>query len=51
MLDANTKDAHLERIRRDGYSIVENAIEPDLVAGFSPSGNLTSFEALSDKRA
>ena len=33
MLDAKTKDAHLERIRRDGYTIVESAIEPDLVTG------------------
>lgn len=24
-------DAHIERVRRDGYTIVENAIEPDLV--------------------
>ena len=33
MLDAKTKDAHLDRIRRDGYTIVEDAIEPDFVAG------------------
>jgi ectoine hydroxylase-related dioxygenase (phytanoyl-CoA dioxygenase family) len=26
-------NAHLERIGRDGYSIIENAIEPDLVDG------------------
>ncbi len=31
MLDAKTVDAHLERIRREGYTIVENAIEPELV--------------------
>jgi len=37
VLDANTKDAHLERIRRDGYSIVENAIEPDR-GGLQPVG-------------
>jgi ectoine hydroxylase-related dioxygenase (phytanoyl-CoA dioxygenase family) len=31
MLDAVTVDRHLERIARDGYTIVEDAIEPDLV--------------------
>ncbi len=32
MLDAATIDAHVDRIARDGYTIVEDAIAPDLVA-------------------
>ncbi len=31
-MDAATIDGHLARIRRDGYTIIEDAIEPDLVA-------------------
>ena len=31
MLDAATLDAHAERIAREGYTVVENAIEADLV--------------------
>ncbi len=30
-MDAATRDKHVEAIRRDGYTIVENAIAPDLV--------------------
>ena len=30
-MDDKTRDAHVERVRRDGYTIVENAIEPALV--------------------
>ncbi len=33
MLQRPDIDAHLERLRRDGYTIVENAIEADLLAG------------------
>jgi ectoine hydroxylase-related dioxygenase (phytanoyl-CoA dioxygenase family) len=35
VLDAATVASHLERIRRDGFTIVEDAIEPDLVAGLA----------------
>jgi ectoine hydroxylase-related dioxygenase (phytanoyl-CoA dioxygenase family) len=31
MLDPGTLDAHADRIARDGFTIVENAIEPELV--------------------
>ena len=31
-MDATTCTAHVERIARDGYTIIENAIEPDFVA-------------------
>jgi ectoine hydroxylase-related dioxygenase (phytanoyl-CoA dioxygenase family) len=31
LLDSKTIQAHLERVQRDGYTIIENAIEPDLV--------------------
>ncbi len=31
MLEGRDIERHLERIRRDGYSIVENAIEPELI--------------------
>ena len=30
-MDDATRDAHLEAVKRDGFTIVENAIEPDLV--------------------
>jgi ectoine hydroxylase-related dioxygenase (phytanoyl-CoA dioxygenase family) len=30
-MDDATRDAHIARVRRDGFTIVENAIEPDLV--------------------
>jgi len=30
-MDAATRDEHVEAIRRDGYTVVENAIAPDLV--------------------
>ena len=30
-MDEATREAHVERVRRDGFTIVENAIEPDLV--------------------
>jgi len=32
VLDSASFDAHAERISRDGYTVIENAIEPDLVA-------------------
>src|SRR5688500_3518618 len=32
-MDAKTAASHVERINRDGYTIVEDAIEPDLVDG------------------
>jgi ectoine hydroxylase-related dioxygenase (phytanoyl-CoA dioxygenase family) len=32
-MDAKTAASHVERINRDGYTIVENAIEPDLIDG------------------
>jgi len=30
-MDQTTREAHIERVRRDGYTIAENAIEPDLI--------------------
>jgi ectoine hydroxylase-related dioxygenase (phytanoyl-CoA dioxygenase family) len=30
-MDQTARDAHVERVRRDGYTIVENAIEPALI--------------------
>src|SRR6185312_14278654 len=30
-MDDKTRDAHVERVRADGYTIVENAIEPALI--------------------
>ncbi len=30
-MDDATRQAHVEKVRADGYSIVEDAIEPDLV--------------------
>jgi len=35
VLDPKTVDAHVERIRKQGFTIIENAIEPDLVAGLN----------------
>jgi len=35
MLSPSDVSDHVERIRRDGYSIVENAIEPELVDGLA----------------
>jgi ectoine hydroxylase-related dioxygenase (phytanoyl-CoA dioxygenase family) len=32
-MDAKTVASHLDRIKRDGYTIVENAIEPELIDG------------------
>src|SRR5579863_4854622 len=34
-MDDATRQAHVERVRAQGYSIVENAIEPDLVEALS----------------
>ena len=34
-MDQATRDAHVERVRRDGYTIVENAIDPALVDDLS----------------
>jgi ectoine hydroxylase-related dioxygenase (phytanoyl-CoA dioxygenase family) len=34
-MEASAKQLHLERIERDGYSIIENAIEPELVDAFA----------------
>src|SRR5215813_7033306 len=31
----DTREAHLERIARDGYTILERAIEPELVAALN----------------
>ena len=31
MLETDTIAAHVERIARDGFAIIERAIEPDLV--------------------
>jgi ectoine hydroxylase-related dioxygenase (phytanoyl-CoA dioxygenase family) len=31
LLDSKTTQAHVERVQRDGYTIIENAIEADLV--------------------
>jgi len=30
-MDQTTREAHIERVRRDGFTIVENAIEPALI--------------------
>ena len=30
-MDEATLTAHIERVRQDGYTIVENAIEPELI--------------------
>ena len=30
-MDQTTREAHIERVRRDGYTIVENAIEAELI--------------------
>jgi ectoine hydroxylase-related dioxygenase (phytanoyl-CoA dioxygenase family) len=30
-MDQGARDAHVERVRRDGYTVIENAIEPALV--------------------
>jgi ectoine hydroxylase-related dioxygenase (phytanoyl-CoA dioxygenase family) len=30
-MDPTTRDAHIARVQRDGFTIVENAIEPDLI--------------------
>jgi ectoine hydroxylase-related dioxygenase (phytanoyl-CoA dioxygenase family) len=34
-MDDATRDKHLEAVRRDGFTIVENAIEPDLIDGLN----------------
>jgi ectoine hydroxylase-related dioxygenase (phytanoyl-CoA dioxygenase family) len=34
-MDETTRLAHVERVRADGYTIVENAIEPDLIDSLS----------------
>ena len=36
-MDETTKQAHIERVRARGYTIVENAIEPDLIDGLDPA--------------
>jgi ectoine hydroxylase-related dioxygenase (phytanoyl-CoA dioxygenase family) len=41
-MDETTRQAHIERVRRDGYTIVEGAIEPALIAGLSAA--LTRLE-------
>lgn len=33
LLDSKVIQEHVERVRRDGYTIIENAIEPDLLEG------------------
>ena len=35
MLDETTRARHVEAVRRDGFTIVENAIEADLVEALS----------------
>ena len=34
-MDETARTAHVERVRRDGYTIVENAIAPDLIEALS----------------
>src|SRR6185312_6039550 len=34
-MDNATRDTHVARIRHDGYTIVENAIEPSLIDGLN----------------
>lgn len=34
-MDDDTRLNHIERVRRDGYTVVENAIEPGLIAALS----------------
>ena len=46
MLETDTIDAHAERIARDGFSIIERAIEPDLVDALV--GDLERLERLYD---
>ncbi len=36
-MNDSERNAHVERIRRDGFTIVENAIEPDLVEALNAS--------------
>jgi len=46
VLETDTIDAHAERIARDGFSIIERAIEPDLVDALV--GDLERLERLYD---
>ena len=41
-MDEATRQAHIERVRNDGYTIVENAIEPELIEALNTA--LTRLE-------
>jgi hypothetical protein len=36
MMEQAVRDAHVARVQRDGFTIVENAIEPALVDALMP---------------
>src|SRR5258708_4626745 len=41
-MDEATRQAHISQVRKDGYTIVENAIEPELIAALNQA--LTRLE-------